>query len=156
MWRPKAEADKADYSSGFSNIELGGYIEFENACKTDAGIPESKIQYWFRLSNSIARIGTGEVESGCWAKGRFLHTYSSTAIKTSLENVKCLRVNSPIGNGLVIRSQPRANPKQVGVVANGRTVTLGGFPASIINALLALRKLCNKSQVSMKFITSIL
>jgi Bacterial SH3 domain len=133
LWRPKAEAAKADFDSGFSNSELGGYLDFENACKTDAGVPESKIQSWFRLSNSVARIGTGEVESGCWTKGRFLHTYSSTAIKSSLQNVKCLRVNSPIGNGLVIRSEPRANSKQVGVVANGQTVALGGFPASVIN-----------------------
>jgi hypothetical protein len=131
LWREQAQAAKADFDSGFSNSELGGYLDFENACKTDAG-SNAEIKYWFRLSNSVQRIGTGLVESGCWAGGRFLHTYSITAIKASLHNVNCLRVYSQNKKGLVIREEPRANSRQLGVVANRRIVRPDGFPASII------------------------
>ncbi len=132
VWRPKSEIPKADFSSGFSNLELGGYMDFENACTQDSGVPKEEISYWFRLTHSLNRIGTGKVEYGCWVKGRFLHKFPSTAIKSSLKNVTCLRVNSPIGNGLVIRSQPQRNSSRLGVVANGQTVTPDGFPPVIL------------------------
>jgi hypothetical protein len=132
LWRPKAEMDQADFSAGFSNIELGGYMDFENACATSSGLPPEKIEYWFRLSNSVNRIGTGQVEYGCWVGGRFLNTFTSTAIKTSWENVECLQVNSRTGKRLVIRSEPRENSRQLGTVSNGTKVNPGSFPASIV------------------------
>lgn len=132
LWKPKAEMEKAGFDSGFSNTELGGYLDFENLCTTTAGLPEDKIDYWFRLSNSVNRIGTGTVEFGCWLQGRFLHTYNSTAIKSSLGNVSCLRVVSANKKGLVIRAEPRANSRQLGIVANRRTVKPDGFPAYIV------------------------
>ncbi|WP_144051343.1 hypothetical protein [Calothrix sp. PCC 7507] len=132
LWRRKAEIAKADFDSGFSNSELGGYLDFENFCTTNGGSPNTQIDYWFRLSNSVNRIGTGNVEFGCWAQGRFLNTYSSTAIKKSLSNVNCLRVYTPNKKSLVIWAEPRANSKKVGVVANRRTVKPESFPASIV------------------------
>ncbi len=134
FWRPKAEIKKADIVSGFSNLELGGYMDFENACNTAAGASKDEIEYWFRLSNSIDRIGTGVAETGCWFRGRLLHTQSSTAIKSSLKNVDCLRVNSQTKKPLVIRAEPRVNSRRVGVVANGKTVKLVSFPADIVAA----------------------
>lgn len=29
LWQPKAEIEKAAINSGFSNMELGGYLDFE-------------------------------------------------------------------------------------------------------------------------------
>jgi len=132
LWRPKAEMKKADFSAGFSNMELGGYLDFENACATTSGLPQEKIAYWFRLSNSVKRMGTGQVEYGCWVGGRFVHTFSSTAIKASLRDVDCLLVNSRSGNSLAVRSEPRENSRQVGVVTNSTKVNPGSFPASVI------------------------
>ncbi|MBD2355999.1 hypothetical protein H6G41_15440 [Tolypothrix sp. FACHB-123] len=131
LWRSQAEAVKADFDAGFSNLELGGYLDFENACKTDAG-SDTEIKYWFRLSNSVQRLGTGLVESGCWFGGRFLHTYRSTAIKASLHNVNCLRVDTQNKKSLVIRQEPRVNSRRLGIVANGRIVKPDSFPASIV------------------------
>jgi hypothetical protein len=125
---------QADFSSGFSNMELGGYLDFENACVQGSGIPQDKIDYWFRLTHSVNRMGTGTVEHGCWVKGRFFNTFTSTAIKSSLENVNCLRVNSATSNGLFIRAEPRQNSKRLGMVANGKTVDPGSFPAVIIES----------------------
>ncbi|MFB2976659.1 hypothetical protein [Microseira sp. BLCC-F43] len=132
LWRPNYEIEKAGFDAGFSNMELGGYLDFENACKTNPTVGNSSISYWFRLSNSVERIGTGRVEYSCWANGRRLHTFDSTAIKSGLENVNCLRVNSP--TGLTIRSEPRNNSRGLGRVAQGRTVRPNSFPASIVEA----------------------
>ncbi|MGB3759833.1 MAG: hypothetical protein WBA07_26255 [Rivularia sp. (in: cyanobacteria)] len=66
LWRRRDEAKEADFDSGFSNVELGGYLDFEYACKTSSGLLESEIKYWFRLSDIVNRIGTGKVEFGCW------------------------------------------------------------------------------------------
>lgn len=132
LWQKKSQMQNADFDSGFSNMELGGYMDFETACAAATNLPNSKIDYWYRLSNLVNRIGTGQVEFGCWMNGRFLHTFSSTAIKRSLENVKCLRVKTPTGKGLVIRSQPNESSQQVGRVREGGIVNPGSFPASIV------------------------
>ncbi|MDY6897346.1 MAG: hypothetical protein SWZ49_04615 [Cyanobacteriota bacterium] len=132
LWMEKDEAKNADFDSGFSNLELGGYLEFEQACKTSSGLPESQTQYWFRLSDRVNRIGTGTVEYACWDGKRFLHTYTSTAIKSSLEYVDCLQVKSPAG-GVLIWSESTLNSKLLRVIANGQTVKPGYFPATITN-----------------------
>lgn len=130
LWRTRDRVQQADFDSGFSNAELGGYLEFENACKTSSGLPESQIEYWFRLSDRVNRIGTGKVEFGCWDGKRFLHTYTSTAIKASLKNVDCLQVKSSAG-GVLIWSEPRRKSKLLRVISNGKTVKPGSFPAII-------------------------
>ncbi len=132
LWRRRDEAKEADFDSGFSNLELGGYLEFQYACKTSSGLPESEIKYWFRLSDRVNRIGTGKVEFGCWDGKRFLHTYTSTAIKSSLEYVDCLQVKSPAGS-VLFWSEPTRKSKFLRVIANSETVKPGYFPATISN-----------------------
>jgi hypothetical protein len=114
-------------------MELGGYMEFEAACKRDTGLPEPEIEYWFRLSRLIEQIGTGEFETGCWSQGRFLHIYRGPAIRTDIPIVECLRVTlSPEWNGLNIRADAGVNHARIGFVPNGQTVKLDSYPASII------------------------
>ena len=132
LWRSKAEIKDADFDSGFSNLELGGYLDFENACKTSSKLPESERKYWFRLSNRVNRIGTVKVEFACGDGKRFLHTYTSTAIKRSLEYVDCLRVKSAAG-GVLIWFEPTRQSQFLRVIANGETVKSGSFPATIVN-----------------------
>lgn len=131
-WRQKAEITKAGFDSGFSNMELGGYLDFQNFCTTKIGLPDEKIDYWFRLSNSVNRIGTGIVEFGCWYNGKFVDTYKITAITTKLTNVDCLRVHTPHRRKLIIRAEPKSDAKQLGTVRNGRTVKVDNFPAEIL------------------------
>lgn len=131
-WKPQSEIDKADFNAGFSNLELGGYLEFENACTQEAKDPKSQIQYWFRLSNAVNRIGTGKVEYGCWVNNSFLHTYTSTAIKKSLTNVNCLRVNTGTKTGLAIHAEPTVKAKRLRVIANGAKVKPGSYPAVVV------------------------
>jgi hypothetical protein len=132
LWKKNYQMQNAEFFSGFSNIELGGYMDFETACVAATNLPNYKIDYWYRLSNLVNRIGTGKVEYGCWMNGRFLYTFSSTAIKRSLENVNCLRIQTTTGNGLVIRAEPNDSSKQVGMITEGGMVDPGSFPASIV------------------------
>ncbi|MBE9031875.1 SH3 domain-containing protein [filamentous cyanobacterium LEGE 11480] len=131
-WRPASDRKRANFDAGFSNLELGGYMEFEQACKRDTGLPEKQIEYRFRLSRLIDQIGTGTVETGCWFKGKILHRYSSPAIRPIDASVDCLRVISPQGGGLNVRSDAGVNNSLVGVVGNGRSVKPTYHPASII------------------------
>lgn len=52
LWCTRDEAKEADFGSGFLNVELGGSLDFEYACKTYSRLPESEIKYWFRLSET--------------------------------------------------------------------------------------------------------
>jgi hypothetical protein len=134
LWHPQTELKSADFTSGFSNSELGGFLDFQSSCAQALGTPTEQTPYWFRLSNLVNRIGTGKVEFGCWANGRFITTMTNTAVSNKLGDVNCLRVNAPTGRGLSIRSLPGAKGKVVGFVKNGATVTPDNSPASIEQA----------------------
>lgn len=133
-WRPRAEFAAAQFSSGFSNSELGGFMDFEAICQQSIGLPNEEIDYWFRLSRLVTAIGTGRVEYGCWQTGEFVHTFSSTAVRTDLSEVNCLKVNTNASSGLVIRSEPSSRSAWLGGVRVGGRVTPSSFPAVILNA----------------------
>ncbi|XGV99666.1 MAG: SH3 domain-containing protein [Leptolyngbya sp. BL-A-14] len=134
LWRPKADIPTAGFSGGFSNMELGGFLDFEQACSEALGTPKDETPYWFRLSNSIDQIGTGNVEFGCWKSGALITTIVNTAVSTKLENVTCLRVRVPTGEDLRIRAEPSLKARIIGAVSNGATVKPDSFPATIIQA----------------------
>jgi len=134
VWRPKAEIAGADFTAGFSNIEFGGFMDFEQVCSEAFGAPKDETPYWFRLSRSIDQIGTGKAEFGCWKNGTFLSTVTNTAVTTKLEDVTCLRVRVPTGDDLRIRAEPSLKARITGVVRNGATVKPNSFPALIIEA----------------------
>ena len=134
LWRPKAEIPTAGFSAGFSNMELGGFLDFEQACSEALGTPKDETPYWFRLSNSIDQIGTGIAEFGCWNKGALINTIANTAVSTKLENVTCLRVRIPTGEDLRIRAEPSLKATIIGVVSNGATVKPDSFPTTIIQS----------------------
>lgn len=131
-WRPRAEVETAQFSAGFSNSELGGYLDFQAVCAETTKLPEAQLPIWFRLSNLVAQIGTGEVEFGCWVNGKLSHTIVNRAVRTDVPDVNCLRVNADRGQGLTIRREANARSRLVGVVANGKTVNPGTMPADIV------------------------
>lgn len=134
MWQPKAEMAATDFIAGFSNIEFGSFMDFEQSCADAIGTSKDEVPYWFRLSRSIDQIGTGNAEFGCWKNGTFLITIISTAVSTKLEDVTCLRVRVPTGDDLRIRAEPSLKARITGVVRNGATVRPDGFPATIVQA----------------------
>jgi hypothetical protein len=133
LWFEDAQREAADFDAGFSNLELGGYMEFEAFCQQQTGLKPDEVEYWFRLNNSLQQIGTGQVEFGCWRNQKFVHRFASTAVRRSLNTVTCLLVDSPVGNGLVVRSQPGFNSQRLGVVANNTKVEPVSYPALIVN-----------------------
>jgi hypothetical protein len=132
LWFPRSQTPGADFDSGFSNSDLGGYLDFEAYCASESGLPDDQINYWFRVSTSVYRMGTGNVETGCWHNGRFLTTRSSLAALSSEAPVTCLSVQSNSGNGLNIRAEPSTNSRILRTVRNGSRVTPSSFPASVV------------------------
>jgi hypothetical protein len=128
LWFPRSQIAGANFASGFSNSELGGFLDFEGIC-AEAGAGEPT-DYWFRLTNSVYRMGTGRVEFGCWQDGRFAYTYSSTAILGD-QTVNCLYVRSTDGNGLNVRAEPSTRSRILRTVRNGSRITPSAFPAII-------------------------
>jgi hypothetical protein len=78
LWFPRSQVEGAGFDSGFSNSELGGFMDFEAACASATRLPNQEIDYWFRLTTSVPRIGTGSVEFGCWQDGQFVNTLSQS------------------------------------------------------------------------------
>ncbi|WP_179228293.1 SH3 domain-containing protein [Leptolyngbya ohadii] len=128
LWFPRSQIEGANIRSGASNIELGGFLAFENAC-TQAGAG-AESDYWFRVTPSTYSMGTGKVEFGCWQNGKFAQTYSRTAALND-GSVYCLVVGTQVGNGLNIRAEPSTRSRIVGTVRNGSRIEPSSFPAII-------------------------
>jgi hypothetical protein len=129
LWFPRSQTEGANFDSGFSNSELGGFMDFEAFCES-AGAGEAA-NYWFRLTTSIQRMGTGNVEFGCWQNGRFVANNSGRATLRD-QTVNCLYVRSNSGNGLNIRVEPSTRSRILRTVRNGSRVTPSDFPANIV------------------------
>ena len=130
-WRPIADLATIPLDAGFSNMELGSYLEFEYACQETTGLAAEEVDYWFRIDRLWASIGTGTIETGCWYQGAWVGSNSGPATRSDRDWVDCLRVNADAGHGLVMRSLPTIASDRRGVVANGATVRPSYFPASI-------------------------
>ncbi|WP_339383611.1 SH3 domain-containing protein [Oculatella sp. LEGE 06141] len=128
LWFPRSQATGANFDSGFSNSELGGFMDFEAFCESAGAGAETN--YWFRLTTSLYRIGTGSVEYGCWQNGRFVTTNSGRAILSG-ETVDCLYVRALGSNGLNIRAEPSTRSRILRTVRNGSRVTPSAYPAII-------------------------
>lgn len=133
-WQPRSAISKAGFSAGFSNLELGGFLDFEQACSEALGTAKDEMPYWFRLSESVSRIGTGTVEFGCWKDGAMTFTLTNTAVLTEVGDITCLRLRVPTGEDLRIRAEPGLRARIVGFARNGATVKPTSFPALIVQA----------------------
>ena len=118
LWQRWNKLTDAKIDFGLSNMELGAGLELQNLCFGEVDTPntDQKKQetYWWRLTNEVNQIGSGEIEYGCWINNQFKGTSIATAYKTSLGTVPCLRVNNSVKNGLMIREEPKSNARQIG------------------------------------------
>ena len=123
-WRQRGDYP-VRYDSGFSNLQLGGYMEFEAYCK-ERGATE----FWYRLSDFVLQLGTGPVQSRCKKDGVFLRTandekyvdWVSPAVLLGHSNSDCLTVKSDVGGGLILREEPTVTSKRLAVIPNGQSV----------------------------------
>lgn len=118
------------YEAGFSNLELGGYLEYEAQCK-QAASDSAGVTYWYRLSDLVFKIGTGQVENQCQVEGQVVATYVSTAILKDMEEPYCLKINTDVGNGLLVRRGATVTAQQIGFLPNGTEIFPGGAPALV-------------------------
>jgi hypothetical protein len=130
-WQPSIEGEEKPYSAGFSNMELGGYMDFEYGCKTKAEEEKTKPDFFYRLSDLVAVMGTGLVEQKCTIHDQSFMTYFSQAVKADLDYPVCLEVNTDVGNGVVIRKENNVDAEILGSLANGTQFNYPHSPAII-------------------------
>ena len=132
-WQQITESDQPlPYSAGFSNTELGGYLDYQNICEQAASAAQEPFTYWYRLSDLVVAIGTGSVENKCQSGDEVVTTYSSTAIHNGIDAPYCLEVNTDVGNGLRIRADGRIASQQIGFLPNGTQLFPNSLPAIIM------------------------
>ncbi|MBT9317235.1 SH3 domain-containing protein [Leptothoe spongobia] len=120
------------HSAGFSNLELGGYLEYEDRCAQAAFAAQEPFTYWYRLSDLVWEIGTGEVENRCQEGDKVVTTYSSRATLRAIDEPYCLQVNTDVGSGLRLREERSVESRQIGFLPNGTEIFPLSLPASIM------------------------
>jgi hypothetical protein len=130
-WQPVAIDEEQDFSAGFSNVELGGYLDFEYYCENQATAANVSVKYAYRLSDLVGYIGTGEVECRCSINNEPFASHTMTAVKTDISYPTCLQVQSDIGNGLNLRQDNNLDAPIIGVLGNGSRVYENSAPSLI-------------------------
>ena len=132
-WQPITGSNQVlPYSAGFSNTELGGYLDYQAICEQAATVAQESFTYWYRLSDLVFAIGTGSVENKCQSGDEVVTTYSSTAIRNGIDEPYCLGINTDVGSGLRIRAERSVASQQIGFLPNGTEIFPSEFPALII------------------------
>ena len=132
LWQRWDKLTGANIDFGLSNMDLGAGLELQNLCFGEVDTPNSekkqKETYWWRVTNEVNQIGSGDIEYGCWINGAFKGTNIATAYNTSLGDVPCLRVNNSVKNGLIIREDSTTKSRRLGIVKRGQIVKGEFFP----------------------------
>ncbi|NJP10314.1 MAG: hypothetical protein HC866_13260 [Leptolyngbyaceae cyanobacterium RU_5_1] len=55
LWRPKSEIPTAGFTAGFSNLELGGFLDFEQACSQALGTSKTTPSAWKNCLSCIPK-----------------------------------------------------------------------------------------------------
>lgn len=126
-WQPIKALAAVNVTTGFSNMELGGYMDFQNACAQATGQTMDDFPNWFRMDDRVNQIGTGTVAYGCWWNGEMIATFPSLALKNDLASPYCLK--SIAAQPLDIYSDPDPTATRLGTVAPGETVQPSSTPA---------------------------
>ncbi len=122
-WQPLAPTP-LPFTAGFSNSELGGYLDFEAECEARSQTANSPVNYWYRVSDLLAQIGSGQVEYGCEVGGTIAATINQRAVQRHLPSPLCLQVQSDAGNGLNVRAEPALTAPLQRVLPNGTQIEL--------------------------------
>ena len=135
LWQPWENLKAAGLDFGLSNMDLGLGMELQNQCFGEVDTPNTEKRkldtYWYRISREVNTIGSGEIEYGCWINGRFKSTVTAIAIKISLAENPCYRIDSSAKDGLAIHADASPNSRLVGRVRNGETVKPTDVPVII-------------------------
>lgn len=115
-----------------SNSSMGSYLEYEDYCKQ-----QKATSYWYRLSDSLLKIGVGNIEYGCKANEKFVNTHDNGLVYTLKTNGHpiCLQVRTDRGSNLVLRENPDPRSKLIGSVRHGRKLDLDPNILNISNDL---------------------
>lgn len=135
LWQPWENLKDAGLEFGLSNMDLGLGMELQNQCFGEVDTPHTEKRqletYWYRVSRDVNTIGSGEIEYGCWINGSFKATVTAIAMKISLAENPCYRVNSSAKDGLAIHSDATTKSRLIGRVSNGEIVKPTDVPVII-------------------------
>ena len=135
QWQRWDKLTDANIDFGLSNTALGAGLELQNLCFGEVDTPntDKKKQetYWWRLTSDLNQIGSGQIEYGCWINNQFKGTNIEIAYSIAWGPVPCWRVNPSVKNGLIIRQEPTANSRRLGVVKSGHIAKGDFFPTMV-------------------------
>jgi len=135
LWQPWGKLKDSGLDFGLSNMDLGLGLELQNQCFGEVDTPNTEKRkletFWYRVSTDVNTIGSGEIEYGCWLNGSFKSTVTAIAIKISLAENPCYRVNSSAKDGVAIHADASPKSRIVGRVRNGETVKPTDVPVII-------------------------
>ncbi|MBE9174953.1 SH3 domain-containing protein [Synechocystis salina LEGE 06155] len=127
-WQKIESTENLTFSSGFSNMELGGYLDYSYACEQAAQAAQRTPIFWYRLDNLVETIGTGNVEYRCTINDEIIAHHLSTAVLSNLPFPTCLTVQSNVGGGVNIRNSPNLTATLLGTLKNDSQIMIEGSP----------------------------
>ncbi len=128
-WQPPEQIQAAQIDSGFSNLELGGYLDFQYVCSLAQQVPMEDAVIWFRVNDLVTQLGTGEVEFGCVVGNEIVSAMHSTAINRRYRSVDCWQINTPDQSSLPVYEDYLERQKTRAVLTHGTKVDPGSYPA---------------------------
>lgn len=135
LWQPWEKSKDSGLGFGISNMDLELGLDMQKQCFGEVDTPNTEKRkletYWYRVSSDVNKIGSGQMEYGCWINGSFKSTVSTIVFKISLITNPCFRVNSSAKDGLVIHTEASNKSPIVGQVRNGETVKPTAIPVII-------------------------
>lgn len=132
-WQKIESPENLHFSAGFSNAELGGYLDYSYLCEQAGESNSGTPIFWYRLDNVVTAIGTGKVEYKCTIDDEIIARHVSTAVLDNAPFPTCLVVRSDIGSGVNIRKEPSLTAPLVGFLSNGSQITIEKNPIYLSN-----------------------
>ncbi len=141
-----------DLNYGFNPQDAEAFLNLEKVCFGEVNTPRVQKQmadnYWYRKNNSLQYSSYGEIQIGCWNNGRFKSHITIAVNRNNPQSLPyqppdpanpypvnpnlCRQVQTPVKDGLVIRSGPSLSSPQIGGVTNGDTITLTNYPPNSV------------------------
>jgi hypothetical protein len=130
-WQKVESTENRTFTSGFSNMELGGYLDYSYFCEQAAETRQVTPIFWYRLDDLVETMSTGKVEYRCTINDEVINSFQSTATLVETSFPTCLIVQSDIGGGVNIRKKPESTARLLGFLSNGDQIMVEGSPMNL-------------------------
>ncbi len=129
-WQPPEQTQAAEFDAGFSNSELGGYMDMQNSCGQLQNRPMDEVVFWFRLHHLVKYLGTGWVEFGCVVGEQIRLASRISAIDRNQNYVSCWEITQ--AEPLPVYAEFGQWTRPIHHLRPGATVDPGWYPATLV------------------------